>query len=447
MSANGNGGNYAPLKQVLSDSDSDDDHKLENNVHIRTTDSCNNLDFNSGLQSSKNYSMSDMDEFNTNVNTVESTMDNVSFLQSDASNKMSFPRCCAFITSILVCIFTVVIFLWGIPCSEVGSCTNSEWQDKTTSWELPYDEIELSGAVQVVEGAIPNTKNLIFIYRGNHMKQDSGNNDNVNGVLLIVGNSGKVGWYTRESRIPTEIKCHLLDVNHDNQMDCLVSGSEGLLAALNPLSGTYYWYIHKHGKVFSNIAAIDFPTLVRDMDRDKVNDLLTVATVYPNTNHNSLLMISGATGNIIGEPVTMDDCLSVKLLSESETLHINLPYLCKNSTTEAVRLLSLRTINRKAFKSEQTVNHTIAASITKKVNLSLKKNIGNTRDMYTNGPGRLIVENSGECPYSCRVTLKLLLDRNGTTNDSWQYSANHVFAMKPSTFAFANSIRGFVLKL
>lgn len=444
MSANGNGGNYAPLKQILSDSESEDDHKLDN-VQIKATDSCNNLDFNSGLQSSKNYSLSDMDEFNTNLNTVESTMDNVSFLQSDVSNKMSFPRRCAFITSILVCIFTVVIFLWGIPCSEVGSCSNNEWHDKTTSWELPYDEIELSGAVQVVEGAIPNTKNLIFIYRGNHMKDEKTNNqnDNVNGVLLIVGNSGKVGWYTRDNRIPTEINCHLLDVNRDNQKDCIVSGSEGLLAALNPLSGTYYWNIHMRGTIL-NIASIDFPILMKDMDKDKVNDLLTVATVLPNTNHNSLLIISGATGSIIGEPMSINDCISVKLLTESDTI----TYICKNGTTEAVRLISYPNLYRKLLKLDKFNNYvTPPSSISKRINLSLKKSIGNTREIFTNGPGKLIVENSGECPSSCRVNLKLLLERNGTTNVSWEYAANHVYAMRPSSFAFANSIRGFVLKL
>ncbi|XP_049869128.1 protein FAM234A [Pectinophora gossypiella] len=445
MSTNGNGGTYAPLKQILSDSESEDDHKLENAAHIKATDSCNNLDFNSGLQSSKNYSMSDMDEFNTNVNTVESTMDNVSFLQSDISNKMSFPRRCAFVASILMCVFTVVIFLWGIPCSDVGSCANNEFQDKTTSWELPYEEIELSGAVQVVDGALPNTKNLIFIYRGNHMRlQEKNSDENVNGVLLIVGNSGKVGWYTRESRIPTEINCHLIDVNKDKQKDCIVSGSEGLLAALNPLSGTYYWYYHKHDKMFNNIATIDFPIKMKDMDQDKVNDLLTVATVIPNPNHNSLLLISGATGNIIRDPITIDDCLSVKLLTESDTI----TYICKNGTAEAVRLISYDILLKKKGKFDPSANRMPSTSaVSKRINQSLKKNIGNTREIFTNGPGKLIVENSGECPNSCRVSLKLLLERNGTANVSWEYSANHVYAMRPSSFAFANSIRGFVLKL
>ncbi|KAJ2946123.1 hypothetical protein O0L34_g5049 [Tuta absoluta] len=414
MSANGNGGIYAPLKQILSDSESEDDHKLENAVHMKGTDSCNNLDYNSGLQTSKNYSLSDMDEFNTNVNTVESTMDNVSFLQSDMSNKMSTPRRCAFFASILMCVFTVVIFLWGIPCSDVGGCPNAGFQDKTTSWELPYDEIELSGAVQVVDGAIANTKNLIFIYRGNHMRvQEKNSDDNVNGVLLIVGNSGKVGWYTREGRIPTEINCHLIDVNKDKQKDCIVSGSEGLLAALNPLYGTYYWYFHKHEKMFNNIAAIDFPIVMKDMDQDKTNDLLTVATVYPNPNHNSLLVISGATGNIIREPITIEDCLSVKLLTESDTI----TYICKNGTSEAVRLISYDMLTRKKSKANQTLNKSPPVSaITKRINLSLKKNIGNTREVFPNGPGKLIVENSGECPNNCRVTLKLVLERNGTTN-------------------------------
>ncbi|XP_053607771.1 uncharacterized protein LOC128673741 [Plodia interpunctella] len=442
MSANGNGGIYAPLKQILSDSESEDE-KLENAAHIKAADSCNNLDFNSGLHSSKNYSLSDMDEFNTNVNTVESTMDNVSFLQSDMSNKMSLPRRFAFITSILLCIFTVVIFLWGIPCSEVGTCVNPEWHDKTTSWELPYDDIELSGSVQIVDGAVPNTKNLILIYRGNHMKHETDDNNNVNGVLLIVGKSGKVGWYIREKRIPTEINCHLLDVNRDRQKDCLFSGSKGLLAAINPLSGTYYWYIHKDGQIFTNIVAIDFPILMKDIDKDKVNDLLTVATVSPNPNHNNLVIVSGATGNIIGEPMVIDDCLSVKLLAESDSI----TYICKNGTTKAVRSIPFHTLYKKLLKIDPSTNHTPPVSTPKKVNLSLEKNIGNTRETFSNGPGKIIVENSGECPYSCRVNIKLLLERNGTTNVSWEYSANHVFAMTPSSFAFANSIRGFVLKL
>lgn len=445
MSTNGNGGNYAPLKQMLSDSESEEDQKLENALNIKATDSCNNLEYNSGLQSSKNYSMSDMDEFNTNVNTMESTMDNVSFLQSDMSYKMSFPRRCAFITSILMCVFTVVIFLWGIPCSEAGSCASAEWQDKTTSWELPYDEIELSGAVQVVEGALPNTKNLIFIYRGNHMKQDDKNmNDNVNGVILIVGNSGKVGWYTRETRIPTEINCHIIDVNRDNKNDCIVSGTDGFLAALNPLSGTYYWNFHKPKKFFSNVIAIDFPIVIKDLDKDKVNDLLTVATVSPSTNHNTLVIISGATGGIIGEPTIIDVCLTAKLFLEANTIG----YVCKNSRTEAIRHIKYEELNKKLMKSDQTVNQVHpATSNSKRVNLSMKKIVGNTREVHSRGPGKLIIENSGECPKSCKVNITLLLDRNGTTNVSWQYIASHVYAMRPSSFAFANSINGFVIKL
>ncbi|XP_032521533.2 uncharacterized protein LOC116773219 [Danaus plexippus] len=444
MSTNGNGGNYAPLKQVLSDSESEDDRKLENAAHIKNAETCNNLDYNSGLQSSKNYSMSDIDDLNTNLNTVESTMDNVSFLQSDMSNTMTLQRRCAFVTSIVVCIFTIIIFLWGIPCTDVGSCSKNGYQDKTSNWELPYDEIELSGAVQVVDGAIPHTKNLIFIYRGNHMVIEKSSNDNVNGVLLIVGTTGKVGWYTREARIPTEINCHLIDVNRDKQKDCILSGSEGLLAALNPLSGTYYWYIHKHGKVFSNIAAIDFPIVMKDIDKDKINDLLTVATVFPNTKHNSLIIISGASGNIIGDPMTLPECVTVKLLNENDPIS----YLCKNGTSEALRHIDNHLLYEKLLKLDQSSNPSPPISIvTKRVNYSLKKSVGNTREIFTNGPGKLKVENSGECPNSCRVNIKLLLERNGTTNVSWEYSANHVYAMRPSSFSFSNSIRGFVLKL
>lgn len=441
MSVNGNSGIYAPLKQILTESDSDDERKEGTTKVIGSSD----LDINSGLKHAKNISLSDMDDFNTNENTVESTMDNLSFLQSDTSNEMSLPRRFAFVASILACIFTVVVYLWGIPCSEINSCANNEWQDKTTSWELPYEDIELSGAMQVVDGVAPNTKNLIFIYRGNHMVHPD--NEIVNGVLLIVGNSGKVGWYTREERIPTEINCHLIDVNRDKQKDCIVAGSQGLLAAINPISGTYYWYIHRHGNVFSDIVTIDFPILLKDMDKDKVYDLLTVATVQPNINHNSLLIISGATGNIIGEPMTIEDCLSVKLLTESDL--VNITYLCKNGSSEAFRWTSYSALSRKLVKLDQTVVSHVSpiTNATKKQKISLKKSIGNTREIFNNGPGKLVVENFGECPNNCQVKLKLWLGRNNSMNISWEYSANFVYAMRPSTFAFANSIRGFVLKL
>ncbi|XP_014367571.2 protein FAM234B [Papilio machaon] len=439
MSANGNGANYAPLKQTLSDTESEDDQKGENAVRIRATDSCNNLEYNSGLQSSKNYSNSDMDDLNTNANTLESTMDNVSFLQSDASNKMSLPRRCAFVASIFLCIFTVIFFLWGIPCSNVGNCQNNQWRDKSAGWELPYYDLELSGAIQVVNGAVPKTKNLIFIYRGNHMKHEGfNNNDNVNGVLLIVGNTGEVGWFTREKRIPTQINCNLIDVNKDRQKDCLVAGTEGLLATLNALSGTHYWHVNKNGNISTDIAAIDFPIIVNDTDSDGVLDLLTIGTVYPNTNHNELLLISGANGNIIGGPLIIPECTSVKLLPEATFI----TYLCKNGPAEAVRQILYPHLLKKL-----SANHGSDVPIPKKANLSLKKNIGNTRNVFSNGPGKLIVENEGECPNSCRVNLTLVLEQNGTNNVTWEYTANHVFAMTPSSFSFPNSIRGFVLKL
>ncbi|GBP47342.1 Protein FAM234A [Eumeta japonica] len=406
MSTNGNGANYAPLKQILSDSESEDD-KLDHEP-IKISDSCNNLDINSGLQSSKNYSMSDIEDLNTNLNTMESTMDNVSFLQSDVSNKMSFPRRCAFVGSIFLCIFTIVVFLWVLPCSDVGSCMNNEWQEKTMSWELPYDEIELSGTVQVVQGAIPNTMNLIFIYRGNHMKHmDKSNNDNINGVLLIVGNSGKVGWYTRENRIPTDINCKILDVNGDNQKDCIVSGSEGLLAALDSISGTYYWYIHKREKMFSNIADIDFPIVVKDMDNDKINDLLLVATLTTSRNHNSLVAISGVSGNVIGDPFSITDCISVKIIPDSD--FTNITYLCKNATTEAVRIISHELLYKKIMKIDHSANHIpTTLPIDRRLNLLLRKNFGNTRETFTNGPD---VDSSPGGNQGCHLTSVVKVTR------------------------------------
>lgn len=439
MSVNGNA-TYTPLKQLVSESDSDDDNK---NNDFRENDSFNNMELNSGLQSSKNnFSMSDMDDLNTNRNTLESTIDNVSFLQSDMSNKMSFPRRCAFIASVVCCVFTVIIFVWGFPCSEVGSCGNSVWQEET-SWEIPYLEMELSGSIQVVDGLVKRNKNLIFIYRGNHMRhQEKNSNNDVNGVVQVVGLSGKVGWFTRITKIPTEIDCKLLDVNRDGQRDCIVSGTEGLLEALDPLSGTNLWFIHRLFKI-NDIVAIDFPTLFKDVDKDNVNELLSVATLYPSSYHNALVIISGAKGNVIGEPLILHECATVKIIPEQN--NINVTYLCQNGTSEAVRVITNQLWYKTPRPEKKLGKPVTPLSITRRLTMSNKKNLGNTRQAFSNGPGKLIVENSGDCPNSCRVSLKLILERNGTNVVSWEYSANHVYAMRPSAFAF--NIRGFVIKL
>lgn len=437
MSTNGAGGTYAPLRQRLSDSESDVEKHRETRPVM-----CDEMRVGAnGDLSRVVHNDSDGDDANTTMNTAETTTDNVSFLQSDGTEKMSFPRRCAFIASLLACVITVAAFLWGPSCS-VGTCS-ADWKDRTAGWEMPYEDIELSGGVQVVSGATPGTRNLLFLYRKDWLTRNSGVELNTNGILLIVGSSGKVGWYTRESRVPTDISCSLIDVNKDGQKDCIISGNEGLLAALNPLSGSYYWYIHQSEKVFKGLIRIDFPKRIKDLDKDGVDDLVSVATIYPSHHHNTLVIFSGATGSFVGEPLTINECVTVEVLPEFD--NVNVTYLCKNGTYESVRVIT-NPLWMKKNKSEHNVGK-LVYPFSNKIKSGQKRTLENTRQVVVNGPGKLIVENSGNCPTSCRVNLKLILEKNGTNSVNWEYSANKVAAMRPSIFKFANSINGFVIKL
>lgn len=453
MANSNNGGIYAPLKQIISDSESEDDsnkHEMHNHCRDRLSENCKNININNGLQSikSNNFSMSDIDDQNTYLNTLETTMDNVSFLQIDDGNKMSFARKCLFIASILLCIFTVVFFLWVLPCSESGVCAANVWHDKTTSWEIPYDDIELKGPISVVDGAVSDGKNLIFLYRGNTMQSDKSrkdNNSNKNGILLIVGSSGKIGWFTRESRLPTDIDCKLLDVDNDGRYDCVVVGTEGMLATLNPISGTFYWYFHQHGGVNNIIGSVDFPLLLMDINSDGVNDLLTTCSISPSSYHNKLVIISGAKGSVIGKPLTMSNCTSIRKLAIDKTHMIS--FICKNVTTssESLNVIAFSELYKKIM--EKPLSITWKRWNPMKQHKSTIPKQTDMRKFYETEHGKLMIENRGACPDNCKINVQLLVQRNNTNSVSWEYTANHVYGMTPNTFSFANSIHGFVLKL
>lgn len=455
-------GIYSPLRQNFTDSESEEE--IHNSISGRnqvvvTEKLSKNNTMKNGLKNYQHFSNGDeVEDPNGYTVGMDGNIDSVNILQNEKSNdRMSPLRKALFILSILICFLTIIVFLWVLPCSELGECSVSPThKSKRPSWENPYHDVELKGAINIVDGAVGHDKNLIMLFRGDVVNPEHSEGvrlSNDNGIILIVGNSGKVGWFIRQPRLPTDVDCSLIDVDNDGTKDCILIGKEGLFAAFNPTAGTVYWYLHNHEVNSKPFDSVDFPLIVMDIDEDGISDMLAPCSVDENKSHNSLIFISGYRGSIIGQPLAINECTSINKLQIDKDRIVS--FTCKNSTSlsESLKVITFdelyKCITNKPFNSKWN-NWTV----TKQHQVfGQRKETENQRNIYSVDGRKLIVENTGHCPNNCKVTVQLIDERTGKENISWEYIAPRVYGMVPATLVFNNSINmlkhhisGFVLK-
>ena len=102
------------------------------------------------------------------------------------------------------------------------------------------------------------------------------------------------------------------DLNLDGIPDCVLSGRQGGLVAINPVDGSYLWVVDP---------ALTFPTynyyfplFIRDFDKDGVIDIVTTHggdTVYDDRNKNRspgfIFVVSGRTGQQLSDRILTPD--------------------------------------------------------------------------------------------------------------------------------------------
>lgn len=108
---------------------------------------------------------------------------------------MSALRKTCFITSICICILTVVLFVWILPCSESQSCPAKAERIHTHNWLRSYERVEFKGTINVVSGIRGRSKNLVFMYRHSRFYNNDGTfstaSTKQNGIISLVGSSGQ----------------------------------------------------------------------------------------------------------------------------------------------------------------------------------------------------------------------------------------------------------------
>lgn len=189
---------YAPIPQNMTDSDSEEEFRLQINTrplkasqivtqnprpaNVHATLSRYNYDTDNRIMANalpnvrfasaqSPYAMSDGDDRGQqrfHHSRMPSDADNVAILNTNLKKlqPMSKARKLCFGASIVVCVVTVILFVWVIPCSNEHSCPAQSERIQTHNWLRSYERLELKGAINVVHGLRGRSMNLVFMYRG-----------------------------------------------------------------------------------------------------------------------------------------------------------------------------------------------------------------------------------------------------------------------------------------
>ncbi|XP_061392574.1 uncharacterized protein LOC133328042 [Musca vetustissima] len=394
--------------------------------------------------------------------------DNVAILGGNGCSKeiqlepMSPARRCCFIASLLLCVLTVIVFVWVIPCSEDGACPAPIDRVKTHNWLNNYTKIELKAGVNIVKGVRSWENNLIFLYRGDaFFPEFRPDNSKRNGIISLIGSSGAVAWYDEMEDEPLAIDCTLLDVDKNGRTDCLIIDEYGELGAINPVSGQWHWRCKERSP--HKVDALDFPIILPDLDRDGVFDILLVTSVASDRHstrkgdagnkselvqRNFLRILSGRSGQPIGEGFKVIECDIVRKLQleNGQTVSFN----CIHNKTEAQRSKTLAElfslITNKSLMGHKLVP---ASKISQHRHYGQRKDIDSQRNIYSLNGRELIVENRGKCPEDCNVTFILSENRNGKAYTVRNFTSSGMYGMVPAQWHFKNTkpnMSGFVMK-
>ncbi|XP_012267147.2 uncharacterized protein LOC105692497 [Athalia rosae] len=452
------GKGYAPLPQSMSNTDTEnEDEDLGSPAYRLQKQSNQPLKLDGSAVMPENGRFHPLDETKNlanrlrngrNTNNLGYCSDDIPIMvvDQDANDDlwkrphMSFFRQLFLAASILLCIATILIFLYVIPCEDDDSPPLAIQNRPALLWEKSLQGIELHGPISVVPGT---PYNLIFMYRDQQYgKAEPGSQSpkvgsEGGGVISVHGGKGLTLWWVPLSPVPTEIDCVSLDVDGSGKADCLVVGEHGLLASIEPIAGTRQWTsnVHTHSKL---------PVFLPDIDGDAIDDLLSVEVGEGSL---GIALISGKNGHLLGRQLR-PDCRRIHIYSID--LEGTVSYLCHDSNgKQSMKSLSLKDL----FKG---INY---IQVKKKLAAKLK-GLPNPFVIPERNPDhstwvltpfhQLSVERHGACPGDlCKSKMNITFQ--GITNEShsiWNSSGPNLYAMDPVILNQVDKplITGFVMK-
>ncbi|XP_046814958.1 uncharacterized protein LOC124422496 isoform X2 [Vespa crabro] len=282
------------------------------------------------------------------------------------------------VISILLCIVTILVFLYVLPCDTM-ICPPVNESQSSVSWEKTLWNVEVHGPITIIPGS---PYDLIFLLRGQEYNDSNTDNSSKtsrgSSIVSIHGTSGLYLWLVCLERVPTNIDCISIDTDRSGKTDCIVVGERGLLKSIDPTTGIIHWNSEVH--TFPKL-----PVILPDLNSDGIEDLLSVELTQGNIS--SLVLLSGITKYV-----------SLKALLNGSSLSQR-----KREITASPRIFKTMMLDEQNNYWKPTRYH------------------------------RLMVENEGICSWeSCKATLNLTLQKQpNQTLKIWEYVSPNSFASKP----------------
>ncbi|XP_076639211.1 uncharacterized protein LOC143351520 isoform X1 [Colletes latitarsis] len=438
MSTDHHGGKgYTPLPQSISNTDTEDEEDClaqQNEAPKGRTD--DTLTETTTIH--ENGAYYPLDETKNVANRMKNGQDMLKYYRDDIPimvvegneqndlwkrRDMSLLRRFCLVTSILLCVVTIIIFLYVLPCDNSVVCPSIMEPQSPISWDKTLRGMELHGPISIIRG---NPSNLIFLVRGQRFKGNDTNKDQRQisakggGIISMQGNSGLPLWLVRLERPPTEIDCISVDTDRSGKPDCIVAGDQGLLASIEPIAGTIHWSskIHTFNKL---------PVILSDIDSDEVNDFLSVEVTMKNTSN--LVLLSGRSGHLLGR-YSPGNCLSIDIYNL--VFNNTISYACYDNNRESV----IRTMTFLELVHAMKLSETHKQLVMKST-FHLFKTLKLDDENYTWRPipyHYVSIENEGTCPGEfCKASVNLTLQKFGNQSVTiWDHVSPNSFVSKPA---------------
>ncbi|XP_013402918.1 protein FAM234B isoform X1 [Lingula anatina] len=315
---------YSALPQDLSDNEEEDDDSVvrkhkphKNGVHRGHTDA--------------QEEVIEMENFTLPKARVSRSDPDVAVRKGRMISKV--PRCC-FIVAICICIGLVVTVAFLLPCSVSDLCgllgksgsVSSGTFHGTKNWKIDMADIGSESCIRLVDVDEDGRLDILLgigIGKDVHTLEDKEKMDKfckslgspspcAGFVIALRGYDGKELWRLNTYAEVFEINCQELDVNKDGKLDCIGSGRLSTLLAFDPRTGQALW--RKNSTVFNNGWNNYNVITVPDVDGDTVPEIVVPHGGEPKFKPSEhvrfagrLIMLSGATGHVIGQYLEMPD--------------------------------------------------------------------------------------------------------------------------------------------
>lgn len=442
MSTDHKGGKgYTPLPQSISNTDTEDEEERltrPNHITYQIDNTATIAELHSGHENGMFCPLDETQNLGNSTrsrqNTIKCYQDDIPVMIIEENEQNDFwrrrdmspiRRFCLF-ASILLCIVTIVIFLYVLPCDSSMICPPIIETQSSISWDKTLQDVEIHGPITTVPGS---PYNLIFLLRGEQYRENDTKNAMIQrqippeggGVISMQGNSGLPLWLVPLKKSPLIIDCASIDIDQSGKPDCIVAGEQGLLVSIEPIAGTIHWSATTH--TFSKL-----PIILPDINADNVEDLLSVAVDDANVLY--LAFLSGKTGQLL-KHYSVDNCTSIdiyNLVSNNQIL-----YNCYDGNGKPVsRAMTLKLLFHNV-KMQEIYRKKFTAELKSARLFEVVKQYDKKYSWKPTPYHHLTIENEGVCPGQfCRASVNLTLQK--LTNESitiWDHVSSNAFASKP----------------